>query len=161
MPFALDGGMSFDEFRQVDDNPGGANQRHPPIHLNERSQTTSASWENRRGGANVYFSWSEDWGQTWEDNIDVHAGMGGDQFRPQAVVDVAGSVYVAMLLPAADGASSSAGSTPKSDHPFSGGLDIMAPEELHHRIGAPGHGPAELSSLQGSPAPRFTRQFWY
>ena len=93
---SLNGGISFDEFRQVDDDPGGNNQRHVSINVNERSQTVYASWEDRRGGANVYFSWSDDWGESWEDNIDVGAGMGGDQFRPQAVVDVAGNVYVAM-----------------------------------------------------------------
>lgn len=93
---SLDGGVSFENFEQVDDDPGGENQRHVSISLNERGQTVYATWEDRRGGANVYFSWSEDWGETWEENVDVGAGLGGDQFRPQAVVDIAGNVYVAM-----------------------------------------------------------------
>jgi hypothetical protein len=54
-----------------------------------------AAWEDRRGGANVYFSWSEDHGVTWVPNVDVGAGLGGDQFHPDAVVDIAHNVYVA------------------------------------------------------------------
>jgi len=33
----------------------------------------------------------------WAGKIGVGAGLGGDQFRPQAIVDVAGNVYVAFF----------------------------------------------------------------
>ncbi len=90
------GGTGFAEPVQVDDDTSGQNQKHVSIAIDERSQTIYATWEDRRGGANVYFSWSEDWGATWEPSVDVGAGLGGDQFQPQAVIDVAGNVYVAM-----------------------------------------------------------------
>jgi hypothetical protein len=88
-------GESFDSVVRVDDDPMGQNQLNVSIAVDERSQKIYATWEDRRGGANVYFTWSEDWSGTWEPNVDVGAGLGGDQFRPQTVVDVARNVYVA------------------------------------------------------------------
>ncbi|WP_434042569.1 MULTISPECIES: hypothetical protein [Sorangium] len=41
------------------------------------------------------FATSDDGGQSWSPNVAVGAGLGGDQFDPQAVVDVASNVYVA------------------------------------------------------------------
>jgi len=54
-----------------------------------------ATWEDRRGGANGYFSLSANGGTTWAKNIEMGTGLGGDQFNPAAVIDVAGNVYVA------------------------------------------------------------------
>lgn len=66
-----------------------------PAEVDPQTGELFASWEDRRGGANVYFATSDDGGQSWSPNVDVGAGLGGDQFHPQAVVDVASNVYVA------------------------------------------------------------------
>ncbi len=91
---SVDAGASFGAVKRVDDDNQGQNQLNVSIAVDERSQKIYATWEDRRGGANVYFSWSEDWGASWKPNIDVGAGFNGDQFRPQAVVDMARNVYV-------------------------------------------------------------------
>jgi hypothetical protein len=90
-----DAGGSFGGPVRVDDDPMGQNQLNVSIAVDARSQKIYATWEDRRGGANVYFTWSEDGGASWEPNVDVGAGLGGDQFRPEAVVDAARNVYVA------------------------------------------------------------------
>lgn len=46
------------------------------------------------GELTVTLSEDQDRGASWAPNIDVGAGLGGDQFRPRAVVDVARNVYV-------------------------------------------------------------------
>jgi hypothetical protein len=91
---SFDEGAEFGGPVRVDDDSMGQNQLNVSIAIDARSQKIYATWEDRRGGANVYFTWSEDWGETWQPNIDVGAGLGGDQFRPQAVVDAARNVYV-------------------------------------------------------------------
>jgi hypothetical protein len=88
-------GQDFGPVTRVDDDQMGLNQLGVSVALDARSQVLYAAWEDRRGGANVYFSWSEDHGVTWVPNIDVGAGLGGDQFHPDAVVDIAHNVYVA------------------------------------------------------------------
>lgn len=80
---------------RIDDDSQGQNQLEISVAVDPQTGTLYATWEDRRGGANVYFSRSLDGGVTWEENIDVGVGLGGDQFRPQAVVDAAGNVYVA------------------------------------------------------------------
>lgn len=90
-----DEGVTFGPPVRVDDDGGGQNQLNVSIAIDERSQMLFATWEDRRNGANVFFSWSEDWGTTWKPNIDVGTGLGGDQFHPEAVVDFARNVYVA------------------------------------------------------------------
>jgi hypothetical protein len=90
-----DAGASFGAPRRIDDDSQGLNQLNVSVALDPRSGEVYATWEDRRGGANVYFALSSDKGATWGANVDVGAGLGGDQFRPRAVVDVAGNVYVA------------------------------------------------------------------
>lgn len=75
--------MSFGDVVRVDDDTDGLNQRIVSIAVDERSQELFATWEDRRGGANVHFSLSEDLGQRCATNIDFGAGLGGDQFRPR------------------------------------------------------------------------------
>jgi hypothetical protein len=92
---SADAGQSFGPVTRVDDDQMGLNQLGVSVALDDRSQVLYAAWEDRRGGANVFFSWSEDHGVTWVPNVDVGAGLGGDQFHPDAVVDIAHNVYVA------------------------------------------------------------------
>jgi hypothetical protein len=89
-----DKGATFSPVTRIDDDKQGLNQLNVSIAVDPRSNELYATWEDRRGGANVYFSLSSDGGATWAANVDVGAGLGGDQFRPRAVVDVAGNVYV-------------------------------------------------------------------
>ncbi len=91
---SLDAGVSFGGVKRIDDDPLGQNQSNVSIAFDERNGELYATWEDRRGGANVYFALSADRGSTWSRNVDVGAGLGGDQFRPRAVVDVAHNVYV-------------------------------------------------------------------
>jgi hypothetical protein len=79
----------------VDDDAQGQNQTNISIAVDPQTGMLYATWEDRRGGANVYFASSDDAGANWTDNVDVSAGLGGDQFRPKAVIDVASNVYVA------------------------------------------------------------------
>lgn len=89
-----DKGSTFGAVTRIDDDRQGLNQLNVSIAIDPRSQELYATWEDRRGGANVYFALSSDGGASWSPNVDVGAGLGGDQFRPRAVVDVAGNVYV-------------------------------------------------------------------
>jgi hypothetical protein len=89
-----DKGATFGTVTRIDDDKQGLNQLNVSIAVDPRSQELYATWEDRRGGANVYFALSANGGATWAANVDVGAGLGGDQFRPRAVVDVAGNVYV-------------------------------------------------------------------
>lgn len=91
---SLDEGVSFGGTDRVDDDTGGYNQLIVSLAVDERTDRVYATWEDRRGGSNVYFSWSDDHGVTWAANVNVGAGLGGDQFRPRAVVDIARNVYV-------------------------------------------------------------------
>lgn len=93
MAAALDG-RAFGPAIRIDDDRQGQNQREVSLVLDPRSQTLYATWEDRRGGANIFFAASTDWGESWSENIDVGAGFSGDQFRPQVVVDVSRNVYV-------------------------------------------------------------------
>ncbi|UQA57210.1 sialidase family protein [Polyangium aurulentum] len=90
-----DAGMTFDTPVRIDDDKQGQNQTNVSVTSDPQTGELFATWEDRRGGANVFFSTSKDGGATWATNIDVGAGLGGDQFHPRAVVDVAGNVYVA------------------------------------------------------------------
>ncbi|WP_437814944.1 sialidase family protein [Sorangium sp. So ce1078] len=92
---SADGGTTFGTPVRIDDDPMGQNQLNVSIAADPQTGELFASWEDRRGGANVYFATSDDGGQSWSPNVDVGAGLGGDQFHPQAVVDVASNVYVA------------------------------------------------------------------
>jgi hypothetical protein len=92
---SLDAGRTFQPAARIDDDPMGNNQQNVTLAVAELSQRIYATWEDRRGGANVYFTFSENWGMTWTRNIDVGAGFQGDQFRPRTVVDAAHNVYVA------------------------------------------------------------------
>lgn len=89
-----DEGRTFGTVTRIDDDAQGLNQLNVSLAVDPRSQEFYATWEDRRGGANVYFALSADGGATWSRNVDVGAGLGGDQFHPRAVVDVAGNVYV-------------------------------------------------------------------
>jgi hypothetical protein len=89
-----DEGRTFGTVTRIDDDAQGLNQLNVSIAVDPRSNELYATWEDRRGGANVYFSLSASGGATWARNVDVGAGLGGDQFRPRAVVDVARNVYV-------------------------------------------------------------------
>lgn len=60
---SLDNGATFGAVKRLDDDPMGQNQANVSLAVNERSQKIYATWEDRRGGANVYFTWSEDWGR--------------------------------------------------------------------------------------------------
>ena len=91
-----DSGSSFGTPIRVDDSPTGQNQLNVSLAVDQRTGKLYATWEDRRNGADVYFSVSENGGTTWSANINVGAGLGGDQFRPRAVVDAAGNVYVAL-----------------------------------------------------------------
>ncbi|MBZ0121609.1 MAG: hypothetical protein K8H88_31725, partial [Sandaracinaceae bacterium] len=91
---SLSEGTSFGGAVRIDDDTMGLNQLNLSLAADERSGRVYATWEDRRGGANVFFTWSDDQGASWQPNIDVGAGLGGDQFRPRAVVDVARNVYV-------------------------------------------------------------------
>lgn len=91
---AADDGQSFGAYVRVDDDAKGANQLNISIAVDEGTGRLSATWEDRRNGADVFFSASAE-GQTWLANVDVGVGLSGDQFHPQAAVDVAGNVYVA------------------------------------------------------------------
>jgi hypothetical protein len=79
---------------RIDDDPGGQNQLNISFGVDDRSQQLYATWEDRRGGANVYFSHSFDNGATWEPNLETGAGLGGDQFTPQAAIDPGRNAYV-------------------------------------------------------------------
>ena len=89
-----DEGRTFGTVTRIDDDTQGLNQLNVSITVDPRSHELYATWEDRRGGANVFFALSDNGGATWARNVDVGAGLGGDQFRPRAVVDVAGNVYV-------------------------------------------------------------------
>lgn len=80
---------------RADDDNQGQNQLEIALAIDPQTGFLYATWEDRRGGSNVYFSVSQDAGVTWSANVDVGVGLGGDQFRPEAVVDVASNVYVA------------------------------------------------------------------
>jgi hypothetical protein len=82
---------------RVDDDTTGANQLNVSLAVDHRTGQVMATWEDRRGGANIYFSRSFDGGITWEPNIDTAAGLSGDQFHPLAVVDPGRNVYVVFL----------------------------------------------------------------
>ncbi|MBI5542908.1 MAG: exo-alpha-sialidase [Deltaproteobacteria bacterium] len=90
-----DKGATFAAAARVDDDSAGQNQANISLAVDERSQKIYATWEDRRGGASVRFTWSEDWGATFKPSIDVGAGLGGDQFHPRATIDPARNVYVA------------------------------------------------------------------
>ncbi|WP_434041342.1 MULTISPECIES: hypothetical protein [Sorangium] len=92
---SADGGATFGVPVRIDDDPMGQNQLNVSVAADPQTGELFASWEDRRGGANVYFATSDGGGQSWSPNVDVGAGLGGDQFHPQAVVDVASNVYVA------------------------------------------------------------------
>jgi hypothetical protein len=92
---STDEGMTFAMLVRIDDDGMGQNQLNVSVAVDSQTGELFATWEDRRGGANVYFATSNDSGQTWSPNVDVGAGLGGDQFHPQAVVDVASNVYVA------------------------------------------------------------------
>lgn len=90
-----DRGASYgDQEVRIDDDGGGQNQLNISIGIDDRSQQLYATWEDRRGGANVYFSRSVDDGATWDPNLETGAGLGGDQFTPQAVIDPGRNAYV-------------------------------------------------------------------
>jgi hypothetical protein len=90
-----DRGANFGGVVRIDDDTMGLNQTNLSLAVDPRDHEVYATWEDRRGGANVYFSLSSNGGMTWARNIDVGAGLGGDQFNPMAVIDAAGNVYVA------------------------------------------------------------------
>lgn len=91
---SADRGATFSEVFRMDDDPQGANQSSVSVTLDPLSLSFYGTWEDRRQGADVYFSSSEG-GMTWATNVDVGTGLGGDQFVPETVTDVAGNVYVA------------------------------------------------------------------
>jgi hypothetical protein len=80
---------------RIDDDTRGANQTNVSLAVDERSGLLAATWEDRRDGADVFFSQSDDQGASWATNVNVGAGLGGDQFSPRAVIDIARNVYVA------------------------------------------------------------------
>jgi hypothetical protein len=66
MNVSTDAGQTFlaEEVR-IDDDPLGQNQLNISVAVDERSGQILATWEDRRGGANVFFASSEDYGLTW------------------------------------------------------------------------------------------------
>ncbi len=95
---STDGGATFgDEEARIDDDTKGQNQLNISIAVDERSNQLLATWEDRRGGANIFFASSEDNGLTWGTNIETGAGLAGDQFTPKAVVDPGRNSYVVFI----------------------------------------------------------------
>ncbi len=92
---STDGGVTFGAPVRIDDDPMGQNQLNVSVAVDVQTGELFATWEDRRGGANLFFTKSADGGKTWAPNVEVGAGLGGDQFHPRAVVDVASNVYVA------------------------------------------------------------------
>lgn len=97
---SFNNGATFGDVVRVDDDATGQNQKNVSVAIDERTQRLYATWEDRRGGSNVYFAWvdveSAPVAPDWGTNLHVsNAGLGGDQFKPKAVVDVARNVYVA------------------------------------------------------------------
>lgn len=95
---STNGGESFgaEEIR-IDDDSMGQNQLNISLAVDQRTGQILATWEDRRGGANIFFSSSEDNGLTWGSNIETGAGLAGDQFTPQAVVDPGRNSYVVFI----------------------------------------------------------------
>ena len=95
---SIDGGATFGAVEvRIDDDVMGQNQLNISIAVDERTGQVLATWEDRRGGANIFFSSSEDNGLTWGANIETGAGLAGDQFTPRAVVDPGRNIYVAFI----------------------------------------------------------------
>lgn len=95
---STDGGTTFGaEEARIDDDTKGQNQLNISIAVDERSNQLLATWEDRRGGANIFFASSEDNGLTWGTNIETGAGLAGDQFTPKAVVDPGRNSYVVFI----------------------------------------------------------------
>lgn len=89
------GGLNFraNEVR-IDDDTKGQNQLNISMAVDGRTGQVLATWEDRRGGANVFFSASNNNALSWDLNIRPGTGLTGDQFRPKAVVDPGRNVYV-------------------------------------------------------------------
>ena len=98
MNVSTNGGESFgtEEIR-IDDDSTGQNQLNISLAVDQRTGQVLATWEDRRGGANIFFSSSEDHGLTWSSNIETGAGLAGDQFTPQTVVDPGRNSYVVFI----------------------------------------------------------------
>jgi hypothetical protein len=95
---STDGGATFgDEEARIDDDATGQNQLNISIAVDQRTNQLLATWEDRRGGANIFFALSEDNGLTWGTNIETGAGLDGDQFTPRAVVDPGRNSYVIFI----------------------------------------------------------------
>jgi hypothetical protein len=95
---STDNGATFGDTEvRIDDDPQGQNQLNISLGIDDRSQQLYATWEDRRGGANVYFSRSFDNGASWEPNLETGAGLGGDQFTPQAAIDPGRNAYVLFI----------------------------------------------------------------
>ncbi len=95
---STDGGLTFGSGEvRIDDDDKGQNQINISLAVDRRTGQVLATWEDRRGGANVFFSSSDDNGQTWLVNIETGAGLSGDQFTPKAVVDPGRNIYVVFL----------------------------------------------------------------
>lgn len=95
---STNGGLSFRPAEvRIDDDATGQNQLNVSIAVDDRTGVALATWEDRRGGANVYFSRSLDGGVTWSPNVQTGAGLSGDQFTPRAAVDPGRNVYVVFI----------------------------------------------------------------
>lgn len=96
--FTRNGGQTYQaEETRVDDDPQGYNQSNVSLAVDRRAGQVMTTWEDRRGGANIYFSRSFDDGESWETNIQTGAGLIGDQSLPQAVVDPGRNVYLIFI----------------------------------------------------------------
>lgn len=96
--YSRDSGVTYQTSEiRVDDDTSGQNQSNVSISVDPRTSHILATWEDRRGGSNVYFSRSLDGGVTWEANLNSGAGLNGDQFEPTAEVDPGRNVYVLFI----------------------------------------------------------------
>ena len=93
--FSTDAGKTYQTSEvRIDDDASGFNQSNVSLATDVRTGHVMATWEDRRGGSNVYFSRSIDGGLTWEANLNSGAGLTGDQFTPRAEVDPGRNVFV-------------------------------------------------------------------
>jgi len=94
----LDTGKTYSQTEtRIDNDVKGQNQRFVSIAVDSRTAVLSATWEDRRGGANIYYAQSLDSGITFTANVQTGAGLSGDQFTPKAVVDAGRNVYVLFI----------------------------------------------------------------
>lgn len=82
----------------INDDGGGNHQTNVSLAVDHRTGAVLTTWEDRRNGsADIYFTRSTDYGLTWDKNIQVGAGLLGDQTSPRAVADPGRNVYVVFI----------------------------------------------------------------